>query len=357
MKKCRQCLVKKTINDFHRDKYAKDGHVNVCKCCRAKYKTKYYAENRDKILKYKKEYDKKNYLRIKQYDKERYSKNREKFLKEYKENPRYWNEANKSSYRKNIYKRLLHAAKNRAIKNNIPFSITEEDLTKITHCPILGEKFCFGTKNVHPHKFSRTIDRIDPELGYIPGNVLVVSSLSNVVKNNGSLNELGEIIKFLKNFKKINVSWKEMCLREQYSENINSYLITSKLLESCRHRAKYRNKIYSISRKNIFVPDKCPLLGIPLAKGKGKIWDNSPTIDRFDNDKGYTPENIMIISHKANRMKNQCSINQLEKIYIGYTQRLWDKNSNGKIEILDLTPKEVRSAEKQRKKNKFVLSQ
>ena len=45
-----------------------------------------------------------------------------------------------------------------------------------------------------------SLDRINPELGYIPGNIQVLSTKANVLKNNASINEL---ITFAKNVLKI----------------------------------------------------------------------------------------------------------------------------------------------------------
>lgn len=58
----------------------------------------------------------------------------------------------------------------------------------------------------------------------------------------------------------------------------------------------------------------CPVLGIELMIGKENWFDNSPSIDRFDSSRGYTRDNICIISGRANRIKNNATIDELEKI-------------------------------------------
>jgi hypothetical protein len=50
----------------------------------------------------------------------------------------------------------------------------------------------------------------------------------------------------------------------------------------------------------------CPVLGLPLNYTvlTGRPEDNSPSIDRFDNDLGYVHGNVRVISNRANRLKS-----------------------------------------------------
>lgn len=60
------------------------------------------------------------------------------------------------------------------------------------------------------------------------------------------------------------------------------------------------------------VADTCPLLGLPLVYATGKIHSNSPTIDRKVCEKGYTKDNIAVISHRANRLKSDSTVEELQ---------------------------------------------
>lgn len=66
------------------------------------------------------------------------------------------------------------------------------------------------------------------------------------------------------------------------------------------------------------VPLYCPVLNIPLDyQSKTNIsyrTDNSPSLDRVDNTKGYTPENTVIMSWRANRIKNDGTAEEHEAI-------------------------------------------
>ncbi len=70
------------------------------------------------------------------------------------------------------------------------------------------------------------------------------------------------------------------------------------------------------------LPDKCPLLHIPLFYTNDLITDNTPSIDRIDSSKGYTSENTWIISNKANRMKSNASIAELKLLVKNLNKKL-----------------------------------
>jgi len=63
-----------------------------------------------------------------------------------------------------------------------------------------------------------------------------------------------------------------------------------------------------------------------LQAASGRPSDCSPTLDRVDNGKGYTLNNIQVVSLKANRMKSNCTLVQLQTIYNGYTRYLKETN-------------------------------
>jgi hypothetical protein len=87
------------------------------------------------------------------------------------------------------------------------------------------------------------------------------------------------------------------------------------LLTKAKNRAKQKNIEFNIDISDVVIPNKCPVLGIDIiTNGTTKWTDNSPTIDRIDNDKGYIKGNISVISHKANRLKSSSTIEELKKI-------------------------------------------
>jgi hypothetical protein len=82
-----------------------------------------------------------------------------------------------------------------------------------------------------------------------------------------------------------------------------------KLHYAAKARAKARGLDFTIEIKDIVIPDFCPLLNIPILIGKDK--QNSPSLDRIDSSKGYTKDNIQVISWRANWLKNNATIEEL----------------------------------------------
>ena len=75
-------------------------------------------------------------------------------------------------------------AKTRAYVKQVPFDLTSEYVQSITPdcCPVFGTQFVFtGNKRMRPE--SASLDRLDPEKGYIIGNVVVISMKANTIKN------------------------------------------------------------------------------------------------------------------------------------------------------------------------------
>lgn len=61
-------------------------------------------------------------------------------------------------------------------------------------------------------------------------------------------------------------------------------------------------------------PLTCPILNIQLKYNRGKAQDDSYSIDRIDSTLGYTIDNIIVISLKANKLKSNATKEELEQI-------------------------------------------
>ena len=97
------------------------------------------------------------------------------------------------------------------------------------------------------------------------------------------------------------------------SERVKSHTPEWKMHQRAKQRCKTSGLEFSISVDDIVIPDVCPILGIQLNMNSGKpgAYKNSPSLDRIDNSKGYTPDNIQVISQLANAMKGAASDEEL----------------------------------------------
>lgn len=112
-----------------------------------------------------------------------------------------------SNYTKKSYRKLKQAdpqkawaklayrnSKTRAKKKRVPHDLTFDYILSLVvdKCPVFGCDLVYS--NVQ-HKIwnSATLDRIVPELGYVTGNVQVISSRANSVKNDATPEELMKV--------------------------------------------------------------------------------------------------------------------------------------------------------------------
>ena len=98
-------------------------------------------------------------------------------------------------------------------------------------------------------------------------------------------------------------------------ESDHAYLLWA----AARNRAKKKGIEFSLDRADVVIPKICPVLGIELSKDTYRgFTDNSPSIDRIDSSKGYTKDNIIVISWRANSLKSNATLDELKKIYFFY---------------------------------------
>ena len=86
-----------------------------------------------------------------------------------------------------------------------------------------------------------------------------------------------------------------------------------KSIQLAKDRAKKRGLDFNLSLDEVVFPDVCPILNIKLEHGN-KNWQTSPSIDRIDNNKGYTLDNIIVVSALANSIKNCATWKQIIQV-------------------------------------------
>ena len=84
-----------------------------------------------------------------------------------------------------------------------------------------------------------------------------------------------------------------------------------------RNNARQHKMEFSLTLDHISIPKVCPYLGLEL------VWspntprsDNAPSLDRIDNTKGYVPENVEVISWRANQLKHNATADELTMIAV-----------------------------------------
>lgn len=79
---------------------------------------------------------------------------------------------------------------------------------------------------------------------------------------------------------------------------------------------------FSIDQILEILPVNCPCCNKIMQCGLP--YNNSPTIDRLDNDEGYTLKNIWVICHRCNSIKRDCkSPNKLYAIADAWWDRIF----------------------------------
>lgn len=151
--------MEKNLSEFYRDNKTKDKHTGECMMCM----TNYRKSRRKEAIVYGKKYR---------------EENREKIVKRKRE---AWSMLNPE-------RKMYTQARNRAKRNGLDFNIEVSDIIVPEYCPLLGIKLFPGTKD--NYRSSPSLDRIDPTKGYIKGNVNVISSIANTMKSNATKQEL-----------------------------------------------------------------------------------------------------------------------------------------------------------------------
>ena len=88
-----------------------------------------------------------------------------------------------------------------------------------------------------------------------------------------------------------------------------------KIFKRARQRSRDRGIVFTITLHDVMdlsVPVVCPAVGIPLKhKVSTSQTDDSVSIDRIDSTRGYEPDNVHLISWRANRLKSNATLDEL----------------------------------------------
>lgn len=94
----------------------------------------------------------------------------------------------------------------------------------------------------------------------------------------------------------------------------------SLMLSRCKYRAKQRGIPFDLTLEDISIPKTCPVLGIEIRQlsvdddPKKGYHPNAPSIDRIIPELGYVKNNVRVISARANLLKSDATISELELV-------------------------------------------
>ena len=87
-----------------------------------------------------------------------------------------------------------------------------------------------------------------------------------------------------------------------------------KMVWAARTRAAAENLPFDLEWTDLVMPTHCPVLGFPLSQTFGPVADDSPSLDKFIPSKGYVSDNVAVISRRANIIKSNSSLEELQKL-------------------------------------------
>ena len=177
-KQCSKCKQVLPIDNFSRNPSTSDGIRSSCKKCEAKRREQWLKNGGEE-------------------------KNRQYWKNGGKEKKQSYIKANPV---KKITNTLVSGARHRAKDKNIPFdidldyvrSMVGENAELASHCPVFGIPLnwsCLRGNGNGPLPNSPSLDRIDPERGYVKNNVWIISFRANTIKNNATHEELKLVTK------------------------------------------------------------------------------------------------------------------------------------------------------------------
>lgn len=108
-------------------------------------------------------------------------------------------------------------------------------------------------------------------------------------------------------------------LRKAFSSQFQKeqFQFAKQLVRNAKSNATSKQLEFALTPFDILpLPILCPVLQLALnyeASGgeNGQPSSNKPSVDRIDSTKGYTKDNVQVISWRANRLKNDATLEEL----------------------------------------------
>ena len=90
-----------------------------------------------------------------------------------------------------------------------------------------------------------------------------------------------------------------------------------------KHRARESKQKMTLTKEWLYenAPHRCPIFDTPLDYMAGRNIGIRASVDRIIPNKGYTPENCQVVSFRANSIKSDATVQELQMI-VRYLKRL-----------------------------------
>ena len=121
---------------------------------------------------------------------------------------------------------------------------------------------------------------------------------------------------------------KDNAHRQRCEVNPHKQIFASK-----KNHAKRVGVEFTLRYEDVVWPEYCPVLGIQLdykrfnSDRTGRRF-HSPSFDRVNPNVGYTPENTIIVSARANTIKSNATVDELERVAAFYRQLISQEGSS-----------------------------
>ncbi|ARA72068.1 hypothetical protein BNJ_00240 [Kaumoebavirus] len=164
-----------------------------------------------------------------------------------------------------------------------------------------------------------TLDRIDPALGHVEGNIQPTSITLNQMKNNLTDAEFRQLLTYIRNEEVLPIIPMDNA-HEKIRSAINN-MRKRNLKKFGTELTVTREDIWNLAEQQDF---RCTVTGLPLSFTEEEMYSADPkdlfnaSVDRIDNAKPYTLDNIHIVNYYANVGRNDMTLEDF-LLYLEHT--------------------------------------
>lgn len=207
MKRCTKCGLEKDESEFSKDASRPDFLCYRCKSCHNESSRRWRDANPDKARASSRKHYAANPDKVKAASQKWRDANPDRVKAAYQK----WRDGNPEVIRaksarqaRKVYedpvakaRRMIKQSKGRAKKLGVTHTISYKDILPILSvCPVLGTPMPLsGTQS---NWDMASLDRINNNMGYVPGNVAVISRRANILKRDATIKELELVLAYMK---------------------------------------------------------------------------------------------------------------------------------------------------------------